>query len=425
MKEHTACMYPRTRLKNVVSLRQSAAHGDDDRGRFVGLENIEPWTGRLVGASDRTDGVSDAADKSFGNAFECGDVLFGKLRPYLAKAWLADFKGYATTELLVLRPTGVESRFLRYICLSRNFVDAVDSRTFGSRMPRTDWSTIQSMSIPVPADRLQSEISNRLDREMGRLDALVAEKKRMAALLEEKRRTFVTRILTRGTNHRASLRHSGIPWLGEIPTHWPVVQLKFVSTSMQTGPFGSQLHARDYVSDGIPLVNPSNLSDGRIEAIVGFSVDEITASRLETHRLRLGDIVFARRGKMGMCGVVERRNVDWLCGTGSLRVRLHKELAVPAYIAALFSETRIAGFLANVSIGSTMDNLNTEILGRCQVPVPPIDEQHAIVEHITDGTANLRAAHLATNRSIALVEERRAAVIDAAVTGALDFGHST
>ena len=285
-------------------------------------------------------------------------------------------------------------------------------------------SAIGSIRLPVPPLEEQRLIVAHLNRETGRLDALVAEKKRMAVLLEDKRKGLVTRFLTRGLNAGVSLRDSGIPWLGSIPQHWSVIQLKYVSASMQTGPFGSQLHARDYVSDGIPLVNPSNLSNGQIDAISGFFVDEATASRLDVHRLCLGDIVFARRGRMGMCGVVEPRNVGWLCGTGSLRVRLNNDVAVPEYIAFLFSETRISDFLADTSIGSTMDNLNTEILGGCHVPVPPVDEQHAIVERIADDTVALRAIYEATSRSIALVGERRSAVIGAAVTGMMNLADS-
>ena len=273
------------------------------------------------------------------------------------------------------------------------------------------------MRIPVPPLVQQRAIADYLDRETARLDALVAAKERVLRLLAEKRRALITRAVTRGLDPNVPLRDSGIPWLGEIPAHWKVVQLKFVSISLQTGPFGSQLHSEDYVTGGTPVVNPAHLVGGRIHADGRVSVDEATADRLAVHRLSLGDVVFARRGEMGRCGVVEDANVGWLCGTGSLRARLREDSAVPYFLALVFAETGISDVLAGRSIGSTMDNLNTEILGGCRVPIPPLEEQHTIVDHVDLETVKLDAIFAATGRTITLLKERRDALIAAAVTG--------
>ena len=141
------------RLKYVVSLRRSRVEGAADDRPYIGLENIESSTGRLIGETAATDESALSASGESGslsNTFEPGDVLFGKLRPYLAKAWVAAFPGRCTTELLVMQPVETESRFLRYVCLSRDFIDAVDASTFGSKMPRADWDFIGNMPIPVP-----------------------------------------------------------------------------------------------------------------------------------------------------------------------------------------------------------------------------------------------------------------------------------
>jgi hypothetical protein len=84
------------------------------------------------------------------NTFEPGDVLFGKLGPYLAKTWVAEFPARCTTGCLVMQPVAAEARFLRYVCLWRDFIDAVDTSTSGSKMPRADWDFIGNMSVPVP-----------------------------------------------------------------------------------------------------------------------------------------------------------------------------------------------------------------------------------------------------------------------------------
>ena len=287
-------------------------------------------------------------------------------------------------------------------------------------IPHVNGEFLANIRIRLPSLPLQRDIADYLDRETARLDALVAVKERVLALLAEKRRAIITRAVTHGLDPNVPFRDSGIPWLGEIPAHWKVVQLKFASISLQTGPFGSQLHSEDYVTGGTPVVNPSHLVDGRIHADGRVSVDEATADRLTMHRLSLGDIVFARRGEMGRCGVVEAANVGWLCGTGSLRARLRKDSVVPYYLALVFAETGISDMLVVQSVGSTMDNLNTEILGGCHVPIPPLEEQRIIVDQVDRETVKLDAIRTATRRTITLLKERRAALIAETVTGQLE-----
>ena len=316
-------------------------------------------------------------------------------------------------------------RWLFYITKSPGFQQWLGTATIEATIGNVNGEKYANLLVPVPPPAQRRAIADYLDRETARLDALVAVKERLLDLLAEKRRTLITQAVTRGIDSNVPLRDSGIPWLGEIPAHWKVVQLKFTSESLQTGPFGSQLHSEDYVTGGTPVVNPSHLACGRIHASEGVSVDEITADRLAVHRLNLGDIVFARRGEMGRCGVVEAENVGWLCGTGSLRARLRKNSAVPYYLALVFAETRISDMLAVQSVGSTMNNLNTEILGGCHVPMPPLEEQHVIVDYVDREAIRLDAIRSKTGRTIVLLKERRAVLISAAVTGRIDVKEET
>jgi type I restriction enzyme S subunit len=119
--------------------------------------------------------------------------------------------------------------------------------------------------------------------------------------------------------------------------------------------------------------------------------------------------------------VVEPAQAGWICGTGSLRARLRLDVADPYYVALVFTETQVSDVLTFESVGSTMDNLNTEILGSCQLAMPPLAEQRAIVAHIAAETGKLDALRSATERTVALLKERRAALIAAAVTGQIDL----
>ena len=149
------------------------------------------------------------------------------------------------------------------------------------------------------------------------------------------------------------LRPSGCP---DNPDHL-TTQVRKLATSLQTGPFGSQLHADDYVTDGVPVINPANLVGGRLVPDEHCTIDDLDAARLEHHKVFGGDILFARRGEVGRCGLVGDEQEGWLCGTGCLRMEPRSSSVDSAFLLHLFSTTGIRSWLELESVGSTMQNL--------------------------------------------------------------------
>jgi len=176
-------------LKRVAELKNIRVSGNSYSENYIGLENIESWSGRLItfGGSE-TLSQDEESKGGIVSSFVAGDILFGKLRPYLAKAYLAQSDGICTTELLVLKPIRMIGRYLLYIILTNEFIDQVNSTTFGARMPRADWDDIGSILIPIPAFSEQHAIADYLDRETAQIDSLIAAKERLLELLAEKRR---------------------------------------------------------------------------------------------------------------------------------------------------------------------------------------------------------------------------------------------
>ena len=194
--------FPTKRLKHVVALRRVRSVADAGTGPYVGLEDIQPGTGRLVKdatVSGRLASPVGEQDMRLSTGFERGDVLFGKLRPYLAKAWLAEFPGRCTTEALVMEPVEIEPRFLLNVCLSPWFVGAVDASTFGSKMPRAEWDFIGNLPVPLPNPKTQNAIADYVGQETVRLDTLIAAKERLLELLVEKRSAVINRAITCGS----------------------------------------------------------------------------------------------------------------------------------------------------------------------------------------------------------------------------------
>jgi type I restriction enzyme M protein len=166
-----------------------------------------------------------------------------------------------------------------------------------------------------------------------------------------------------------------------INPDWPMVELGEVCDGILTGPFGTALHQSDYVSAGIPVINPQNIIEGKITSDGVKMVSTETRNRLQEFTIRESDIIIGRRGEMGRCAVATSDMNGWLCGTGCFVIRLSSK-CVPKFYFHQISSSKTKAHLEEQAIGVTMKNLNQGILSGVKVPLPPLPEQQAIVAEI-------------------------------------------
>jgi len=335
-------------------------------------------------------------------------------------------RGVVSSTMARLQPLHVDPDFLFYAC--KAVEPMLKEQTVGMGIPHVNSDLLKSVSMPLPSTNEQRAIAAFLNRKMTSLTTLVAKKRELIEKLTEKRTALISRTVTRGLPPEAAraagldphpkLKPSGIEWLGEVPEHWDVVQLFRVTAVIQTGPFGSQLHQSDYVDEGVPLINPSHLIEDRIVPDDQDTVTDETARRLMRHRLMAGDVVFARRGEIGRCAVVGEEESGWLCGTGSMIIRLRDCDA--RYFARVFRSAGFSALLTLNAVGTTMLNLNPSIVGRMRVPLPPLPEQCAISDYLDRETSKMDRMVEKVEAAIERLQEYRAALITAAVTGKID-----
>ena len=406
------CHWREKRLKYAVMLRNDTIDEIENNSMYIGLEHIESWTGGLINTKN------ESIIEGSGNKFLVDDILFGKLRPYLAKVHHALTNGICSSELLVLYSIDLTPRNLFYYLINRYFVEVVDSSTYGAKMPRANWQFISNLTVLIPPTNEQQMITSFLDHATAKIDALLTKKQRLIELLNEKRIALICHAVTKGLDQKAPLRSSGIEWIGDIPEHWGIGPIRHLCDSIQTGPFGSQLHQSDYLPMGIPVINPVNLIDGRIIPNDNSAVSEYTRRCLSRHILIPEDIVFARRGEIGRCGLVEVDQAGWLCGTGCMRLRLIR--CNPYYYNYVFNSYGFSIMLTLNAIGTTMMNINTNILARSTVPIPPYEEQELIAKYLKDETKRIDKLIQKVEEAISCLNEYRSALISAAVTGKID-----
>jgi len=157
----------------------------------IGLEHIESWSGRLIAPSEDPEFEGD------GTAFQKGDILFGKLRPYLAKAWLATCEGEAVGDFHVIRVQSPHHpAFVQRILLSQDAISLIDGSTYGAKMPRASWDFIGGLPIPIPRPNEQTAIAAFLDRETAKIDALISKTEKAIELAKERRSALISAAVT-------------------------------------------------------------------------------------------------------------------------------------------------------------------------------------------------------------------------------------
>ena len=437
--------FPTKRLKYLVALRRLHTQASDGSRPYVGLEDIESGTGRLTNrvtaSSPSASSVTDESDRlgaershgraassvtdgrdSLGTDFERGDVLFGKLRPYLAKAWVAEFAGRCTTEALVMEPLLIEPRFLRDVCLSSRFVGAVDASTFGSKMPRAEWDFIGNLPVPVPDPGTQRAIADHLDRETAWLDALVAAKERLLALLAEKRRAIVTRAVTRGLDPRVPTRDSGVPWLGEIPAHWEIKRLKFLLAGIDHGvsPVCSNVPAS---AGSVGVLRTGCVNGGVFREKENKALSHCSGGDFAT-LVHAGDVLMSRAsGSVNLIGSValveQEPYAKLLLSDKIFRLNIEPDLIDNRYLvhAAGISSFRHQIMAVVSGAEGLANNIAKSDVSDLMVVVPPLAEQRRIADDIERCTARMDRLRTMTRNTIPLVIERRVALVAAAVTG--------
>jgi len=323
--------------------------------------------------------------------------------------------GAVSSTAALVSPIKFNRDYLFWLC--KGIEPILKTFTNGMGIPHVDGEILKNLRIPFPSDEsYRQAITNFLNSETLRIDALVAEKEKMLALLEEKRAALISRAVTRGLDPSAPLKPSSLDWLGDIPAHWEVWKLKYVVEKIGSGitPRGG---AESYQLEGIPLFRSQNIHfDGlRMDDIV--YVDAETHESMSNSKVLEGDVLINITGaSIGRCFYVENLQ-------GEANVNQHVCIVRPAPKI----ETKFLYFTLRSDVGqhqidlsqsgSGREGLNFESLGNFSVVIPPLSEQLAIIQRLeTSGNRSTELLNEIRN-TIERLKERRAALITAAVTG--------
>ena len=336
-------------------------------------------------------------------------------------------------------PSQLDARFFLYQYLSPEFQSLLRSRTIhGSTVDRISIKEFPDFEIRLPPLSTQKNIA----RVLGGLDDKIELNRRMNDTLEAMARAifqswFVNfdpvRAKASGEDHESICQRLGLtPELlalfpdcfeataeGAIPAGWNQSSLgeqaKVHGGFIQTGPFGSQLHAADYVNEGIPVVMPQDLVNRRISVTKVARVTEEMAQSLSRHTLQPGDVIYSRRGDVERHALVSYREAGWLCGTGCLLVRLGARWPSQAYLSELLDLPSTREWLVRHAVGATMPNLNTSILGA----VPLLTPSEPLMRAFENVAGPLRRQQISGSLESDSLAEMRDALLPKLLSGQL------
>jgi type I restriction enzyme S subunit len=419
--------HPEIRLKYVATLNNEALGEDTDPD--YELQYID------IGNVDSSGHVHEVASYRFADApsrarrrVRHGDVIVSCVRTYLQA--IAPIENppdnlIVSTGFAVVRPLEGRLRggFCKYALREPRFLAEVERRSVGVSYPAINSTDLAAIPIPAPPDDAQLRIEKFLDRETARIDALIGAKQRLLDLLAEKRKAIIAAAVTRGLDPKVELRDSGVPWLGEIPAHWEAMRVRHLISSLDQG-WSPEAENREPTIDEWGVLKLNAVSQGAFDPMAAKTLLARMAPRPDIE-VDSGDVLITRANTPSLvgdaCFVEETRPKLMLCDL-IYRLRVDPERVDARFLVNfLVTSGRPHPEMTARGTSNSMVKLSQEHIKDWWVPVPPLDEQRAIVDHIARETAKLDAVRAATERTIALLKERRSALIAAAVTGQLDL----
>lgn len=329
----------------------------------------------------------------------------------------------ASTEFVCLEPKSEEPlNFWGHLFSNKSFSENLDRIAIGSTNSHKRFSpkALLSQKIelpPEPERKLIAHILDTLDTQIQKTEALIAK-------LERVKEGLLHDLLTRGIDENGHLRPSPEQApelykespLGLIPREWSVStlgqRLSQHGGLIQTGPFGSQLHAEEYVSEGIPVVMPQDMRDIDVSRENIAQITEERAKDLSRHRVAESDLLFSRRGDLSRCSFMSTSNKGWLCGTGCLLLRPADSMN-GYWLASIYKQPGIQSQVYGMAVGSTMVNLNSSILANIVIPIPALHEQNLVVEAIRSSKRKI----LDEKKSLNKMKVKKSGLMDDLLTG--------
>jgi type I restriction enzyme S subunit len=322
------------------------------------------------------------------------------------------FAGYHT---IIARPERrTNTRYLAYLFDAKEFRTQIRLAVKGVKVFSITQAILRGADIWVPSDDEQKNIASFLDHETAKIDALIEKQQRLIELLKEKRQAVISHAVTKGLNPNAPMKDSGVEWLGEVPAHWEMKKLRFLGEARN----GLTYSPEDIVDEGegTLVLRSSNVQNMKIAFGDNVYVNKQIPKRIITC---LNDILIcSRNGSRALIGknaLIEENAAGLAYGAFMMVFRSE----VNPYLFWVLN-SQLFEYQSGTFLTSTINQLTVENINGFEIPLPPAEERSAIIVYVKERTSKIDVLISQVESSLALIHERRTALISAAVTGKID-----
>jgi type I restriction enzyme S subunit len=368
--------------------------------------NEDYWGGEIPWASVKDlDGVAvqdtedyiteEGAKNSATNLISSGSVVIST-RMTVGEAFMNLVDMAINQDLKAIKPDNsrVNTHFLVYALREKDrYLKSLGRGTTVSGITTADLKRTHLARPPLPEQRKIASVLYAVDQAIQKTEEIIEQAKRVKrGLMQDVFRLGIDQSWSIRDHDADSEQWQKTP-LGRIPRSWEHVRLGDVVERsgglIQTGPFGSQLHQEEYVDEGVPVVMPQNIEDGKVDTAEIAQITPTKAEELSRHRLRENDVVLARRGNLERAAVITEKEKGWICGTGCLLIRLPVDEIAGSWFGAVYGYGIVQDQIMAQAVGSTMLNLNQSILENLQLALPPLHEQERITSVLSRADAKI------------------------------------
>lgn len=315
---------------------------------------------------------------------------------------------------------GVDARFIHRWTQTSAYRDQVSVVTAGtsSSMHNLSQDDFKSFVLAIPPADEQAAILRFLDRETAKIDLLIEKQERLVETLAERRQAVIGHAVTKGLDPNAPMKKSKVAWLGELPSAWRLIQVKLVFEVT----LGKMLDAGRSAKPGdeqLPYIRAGNIQERGLD-MSDIKTMAFTPTEQVALSLKMDDLLVVEGGAVGVCVVLHEDMPGWSFQKTVNRVRARDGNST-AFLSYYLDSIRSAGVVDMLCNKSTIAHFTAEKLKAVEMPLPSIEDQHAIVRHLDGETAQIDALSAKAREMIEVLKERRQALISAAVTGKIDL----
>lgn len=373
------------------------------------------------------DEIKDVSDVYNGYTyFEDEDILIAKVTPcfenknMVVAHDLNNGIGFGSSEIYVLRCNDIiNNYFLFYRLQEDNFMSIAEGAMTGAGgLKRVPSEILNNFKFGLPSKKEQSIIVNFLKHETAKIDNLIEKQQQLIELLKEKRQAVISHAVTKGLNPDVPMKYSGVEWLGEVPAHWELVPLKYLC-NFSGGGTPTKDNLSYWQGGTVPWVSPKDMKSFWISETQDY-VTPKAVSESSTNYVEEGSLLMVVRSGILQRNIPVAINIVKVTMNQDMKALRFNE-RMKAHYAAYFINGNVNSLLLEwTKEGATVESIEHEYLANGLIPVPPIDEQHWIIKSISDQMIRFELLEEKALTGIRLLQERRTALISAAVTGKID-----